>query len=215
MRQVVVRRRASFEKAGVTGYAYNKLLEDVADIADLTGDKIDIFGPVVQTARDKRTRQLSQQWQDTAYTHQRLVQYISLLQGFLQSKTGTVEGWKKYTLEQDKYLFGKKGRGAAYRMTDEERRTFFQVWEELKVRGWSPVSDYYSLTTSGFAKVWQEDRTFSHTNLEEAFQRMNRDFGSMLERLRENRPAADGGEGSPFPPADGLDGDGLDDEFHW
>lgn len=161
-----------FAKAGTVGYAVHKLTADMAEMSEKLGIDMNPLDPIVVPA-GRGQRRLSNAYVLMDNPQNKLGAYISLMQKFFTSKSGTVKGWREIGEEQDKRLFGedvKIIRGKRHkgyqeiryeytpkrRMTDRERTLFWRIYHDISKTRYVPLSAIYAQSgQDNFATLWQ------------------------------------------------------------
>lgn len=155
------------KRAGVMPYGIEKVLNDYQDskrinvtvggekksLADVLGYEVN--SPIVKHSKGSST--LLPKYQDLKNPRNTLIVYINAMREYSGWKTATVAGWNKFAFEQDVRLFGTdEGGNPNFRMTDEQRKKFFALYEELKQRGNMHWDSSEPLVDSSFTRVWRE-----------------------------------------------------------
>ena len=102
-------------------------------------------------------RQFNPAFADIVNKTNGLYAYISAMQHYFDSKTGTYAGWNAYTRKQDAMLFGSYSISGnpRHRMTNDERRAFWKMFNEARAMGLFGTSDV--LRESTFTTEWREN----------------------------------------------------------
>lgn len=226
----VSRRLATFQRAGENGYAVWKLGEDFQKINEKLNIDMSPYEPVLKVKG--RTRTLSPIFADRKNPQNALAGYINIMQDFLSAKSSTVKGWRKIKEAQDYRLFGweervptkkvgnrqyyKTVKHLDYRMSDEERKTFWKVYRELYKSPWNPINSYDSDIQRKFGSIWVTGK-FDKTDFETALAKMQEMIDERPDFLRESAPGTSGdptvrAQGSALAGENVLNGDYFDEE---
>lgn len=184
-----------------------------------------------------RNRMLNPSIASNYQPHNALISYIIMHQNFFKAKTSTLTGWRDYGLKEDIRLFGTKTvrRRVAYidengkrryeyrdiempkyRLTDDERRMFWRVYEEIRRTGWTSINEYSSEEQQEFAAVWMSGQ-FDHTDIERAYQFVLDKLDKRPRFLREKQSGLNPDD-DPFTNPRGHVSErkeAIDDEFVW
>lgn len=180
-------RVASFVRANEIPFALTKILRDFNRIqtsTDLPFSRRALNLEQAPAYVRKGHIYLSSMFDNNQYAGASLASYIAQLQAFFRSKSSTVSGWRQIGLEQDLRLFGYKMTPRArtynatvepaYRLTDDERRKFWAIWDEAKRAGWENLFGYDSgQAHRELASMWRSGN-FSSMDIDDAYIKMEK-----------------------------------------
>ena len=181
------------------------------DKRKLHGREYSLFDPVVVSAG--RGRQgLSEEFNQYRDAHNALSAYITILQDFLQSQTSTLSGIRAMNTNWDRAIFGtvKRGRSitARHRMSADERKKFWAVYRELKLKYGDIKPNFFTSTDeNGLMRVWSRDFSkFKEMSFEEI-------YAAVVKSIEEGSDFDRVPEASFFGRGDGVGGKSpFDDE---
>lgn len=186
-------RLRQFTKAGVESYAFEKYTRGVEEWARVFGVNINAGDKIVYTKG--KQRYLNPELASKKNPQNILGGYIMQLQALLKSKTGTVKGWRDVAKAQDIRLFGGVQRGKGIqpkrRMSDDERKIFWRVYQELKRSGWTSTSLYGSDVQKLYASKWISG-DFSKVNFDEAYATMLKIMNESPDFIHESKEGSTG-----------------------
>lgn len=180
-------RVSTFVQANTIPFALTKLLRDFNKIqtSEYTPDATRQLNLEQSPANIRKGRiYLSSMFDGNSYPGAALSSYISQLQSFFRAKSSTVKGWQEIGYAQDMRLFGavmeprKRSYNAivrpAFRLTDDERRKFWAVWDEAKKAGWENLFGYDSgQAHREMASMWRSGN-FNFMDIDEAYIKMEK-----------------------------------------
>lgn len=161
----VKRRMKPIREAGLYSYAFDKLQSTV----DGTGP----FARITQKDRKTGEVRLGPSFLKKS-GFQSLRMQVMHYKDFLNAKTSTVAGIEEVNRAQDVTIFGDYFDNSEDipRLTDAERRLFWNVVDEFRANPTGRVRDFYSFLDTGIIQIWANPNTRPKT-MEEAIAKVN------------------------------------------